>query len=236
VIVLAPRDALFDKTVSNMQEVMARDGKVWLITDADGARRRRRRLGHPDPARGRPGLRADPLRRSGAADRLSHGAAQGHGCGPAAQPREIRDGGMTPNQSAVDIAAAEDHADLFPGHRASFSCISPASGAAPAPSARLWVQRKEARIASATSSSLTLTIRAAPFGIDVEGRLHRHPHRHAVGEGGAALSVSTSRPASTERFAQSAFSDTTPTIFVFNPKALRAAISPQMPEPQPIGT
>ncbi|MEJ6394294.1 glutamine--fructose-6-phosphate transaminase (isomerizing) [Gymnodinialimonas sp. 2305UL16-5] len=38
VIVFAPRDALFDKTVSNMQEVMARDGKVWLITDADGAR------------------------------------------------------------------------------------------------------------------------------------------------------------------------------------------------------
>ena len=38
VIVLAPRDALFDKTVSNMQEVMARDGRVWLVTDADGAR------------------------------------------------------------------------------------------------------------------------------------------------------------------------------------------------------
>ncbi|GAB5449637.1 glutamine--fructose-6-phosphate transaminase (isomerizing) [Gymnodinialimonas sp.] len=37
VIVFAPRDALFDKTVSNMQEVMARDGKVWLITDAQGA-------------------------------------------------------------------------------------------------------------------------------------------------------------------------------------------------------
>ena len=38
VIVLAPRDGLFDKTVSNMQEVMARDGRVWLITDAEGAR------------------------------------------------------------------------------------------------------------------------------------------------------------------------------------------------------
>ncbi|MBF9044132.1 glutamine--fructose-6-phosphate transaminase (isomerizing) [Rhodobacterales bacterium HKCCE4037] len=37
VIVMAPKDALFDKTISNMQEVMARDGKVWLITDADGA-------------------------------------------------------------------------------------------------------------------------------------------------------------------------------------------------------
>lgn len=37
VIVFAPKDALFDKTISNMQEVMARDGKVWLITDAEGA-------------------------------------------------------------------------------------------------------------------------------------------------------------------------------------------------------
>ncbi|SLN27363.1 Glutamine--fructose-6-phosphate aminotransferase [isomerizing] [Pseudoruegeria aquimaris] len=38
VIVMAPRDALFDKTVSNMQEVMARGGKVLLITDAEGAK------------------------------------------------------------------------------------------------------------------------------------------------------------------------------------------------------
>ncbi|MGL5010141.1 MAG: glutamine--fructose-6-phosphate transaminase (isomerizing), partial [Paracoccaceae bacterium] len=36
VIVLAPRDALFDKTVSNMQEVMARHGKVLLVSDAQG--------------------------------------------------------------------------------------------------------------------------------------------------------------------------------------------------------
>ncbi|MEL7181590.1 MAG: glutamine--fructose-6-phosphate transaminase (isomerizing), partial [Pseudomonadota bacterium] len=37
VIVMAPRDSLFDKTVSNMQEVMARGGKVLLITDQTGA-------------------------------------------------------------------------------------------------------------------------------------------------------------------------------------------------------
>ena len=36
VIVLAPHDALFDKTVSNMQEVMARHGKVLLLSDATG--------------------------------------------------------------------------------------------------------------------------------------------------------------------------------------------------------
>ena len=37
VVVMAPRDNLFDKTVSNMQEVMARGGKVVLITDREGA-------------------------------------------------------------------------------------------------------------------------------------------------------------------------------------------------------
>ena len=37
VIVMAPRDRLFEKTVSNMQEVMARGGKVLLITDKQGA-------------------------------------------------------------------------------------------------------------------------------------------------------------------------------------------------------
>ncbi len=37
VIVMAPKDALFDKTVSNMQEVMARGGKVLLVTDPQGA-------------------------------------------------------------------------------------------------------------------------------------------------------------------------------------------------------
>jgi glucosamine--fructose-6-phosphate aminotransferase (isomerizing) len=38
VVVMAPRDTLFDKTVSNMQEVMARKGKVVLISDAAGIR------------------------------------------------------------------------------------------------------------------------------------------------------------------------------------------------------
>jgi len=36
VVVLAPSDPLFEKTVSNMQEVMSRDGKVLLLSDAEG--------------------------------------------------------------------------------------------------------------------------------------------------------------------------------------------------------
>jgi glucosamine--fructose-6-phosphate aminotransferase (isomerizing) len=36
IIVIAPHDALYEKTISNMQEVMARGGKVLLISDARG--------------------------------------------------------------------------------------------------------------------------------------------------------------------------------------------------------
>jgi glutamine---fructose-6-phosphate transaminase (isomerizing) len=38
VIVIAPHDQLFEKTVSNMQEVAARGGRIILVTDAQGAR------------------------------------------------------------------------------------------------------------------------------------------------------------------------------------------------------
>ena len=38
VIVIAPFDRVFEKTVSNMQEVAARGGKIVLVTDAKGAR------------------------------------------------------------------------------------------------------------------------------------------------------------------------------------------------------
>jgi glucosamine--fructose-6-phosphate aminotransferase (isomerizing) len=38
VIVIAPFDRVFEKTVSNMQEVAARGGKIILVTDAQGAK------------------------------------------------------------------------------------------------------------------------------------------------------------------------------------------------------
>jgi glucosamine--fructose-6-phosphate aminotransferase (isomerizing) len=39
IIVIAPSDALFEKTASNTSEVVARGGRVIMITDAEGARR-----------------------------------------------------------------------------------------------------------------------------------------------------------------------------------------------------
>jgi glucosamine--fructose-6-phosphate aminotransferase (isomerizing) len=38
VIVIAPYDRVFEKTVSNMQEVAAREGRIILVTDSKGAR------------------------------------------------------------------------------------------------------------------------------------------------------------------------------------------------------
>jgi glucosamine--fructose-6-phosphate aminotransferase (isomerizing) len=38
VIVIAPHDKVFEKTFSNMQEVAARGGRLFLMTDAEGAR------------------------------------------------------------------------------------------------------------------------------------------------------------------------------------------------------
>jgi len=46
VVVLAPgRDTLFEKAASNVQETVARGGKVLLITDADGAKKLRKQAG-----------------------------------------------------------------------------------------------------------------------------------------------------------------------------------------------
>ena len=38
VVVIAPTDAFFEKTVSNVSEVIAREGPVVLITDEEGAK------------------------------------------------------------------------------------------------------------------------------------------------------------------------------------------------------
>jgi glucosamine--fructose-6-phosphate aminotransferase (isomerizing) len=46
VIVIAPHDAVYEKTISNMQETMARGGKVLLISDAEGIRRAGDKLWH----------------------------------------------------------------------------------------------------------------------------------------------------------------------------------------------
>jgi glutamine---fructose-6-phosphate transaminase (isomerizing) len=44
VVVLAPHDDLFEKTLGNVEEVMARGGRVVMISDAEGVARLAGRL------------------------------------------------------------------------------------------------------------------------------------------------------------------------------------------------
>jgi glutamine---fructose-6-phosphate transaminase (isomerizing) len=46
IVVLAPRDQLFEKTLSNVQEVLARGGKVTMISDRDSLARLKGQLAH----------------------------------------------------------------------------------------------------------------------------------------------------------------------------------------------
>ncbi len=93
VVVIAPFDQVFEKTVSNMQEVAARGGNIILMTDARGCQGSDDRVAGDDrAARHRRGLYAHGLCHSRAATRLSHGGYHGHRRRPAAKSCEIRDG------------------------------------------------------------------------------------------------------------------------------------------------
>jgi glucosamine--fructose-6-phosphate aminotransferase (isomerizing) len=75
VVVVAPTDALFDKTASNFEQVKARGGKLVLLSDSAGTAR----------------SGTDPLCHPPAAAGLLHGNRQGHRRRPTAQPRQERD-------------------------------------------------------------------------------------------------------------------------------------------------
>ena len=77
VIVIAPRDDLYDKTVSNMQEVAARGGQIVLISDADPASTGCT-VRHPSESAGiAPLCDAASLCGAGAAHRLLYGGVHG---------------------------------------------------------------------------------------------------------------------------------------------------------------
>jgi glucosamine--fructose-6-phosphate aminotransferase (isomerizing) len=95
IIILAPYDSYFEKSASNMSEVMARGGQVVFITDPEGAQAR--------PGR-RPGRRHGPGQRPAGLDPgdvgpdpaagLPRGRGEGRGRRPAAQPRQVGDRGI----------------------------------------------------------------------------------------------------------------------------------------------
>ena len=97
VIVLAPSGPLFEKTVSNMQEVQARGGKVVLISDADGHRRRRARARIATIEMPKVHPLIAPLVYAVPVQLLAYHVAvrEGHRRRSAAQSGEVRDGRMS---------------------------------------------------------------------------------------------------------------------------------------------
>ena len=90
VVVMAPRDALFEKTLSNMQEVMAREGRVILVSDCNGHQRVRKRCVCDDRnAESTRYAGAHALRNPGTTAGLSHCGCKRHRCGPTSQSRKI---------------------------------------------------------------------------------------------------------------------------------------------------
>ena len=95
VVVIAPNDSLLEKVKSNMQEVRARGGEMFVFADADsqfGESERRARDPHAAPRRRAVADRAcDP----GAAAGLPRRAGARHRRRQAAQPGQVGDGGVT---------------------------------------------------------------------------------------------------------------------------------------------
>ena len=92
VVTVAPNDALLEKLKSNMQEVRARGGELYVFADADThIRSERRRARDPHAGTLRRAV-ADPARGAAAVARVSHGVRARHRCGQAAQSGQERDG------------------------------------------------------------------------------------------------------------------------------------------------
>jgi glucosamine--fructose-6-phosphate aminotransferase (isomerizing) len=95
VVTVAPNDALLEKLKSNMQEVRARGGVLYVLADAD-TRIESSEGVHVIRMPEHYGPLSPPASARGAAAAagVSHRLCARHGCGQAAQPGQERDGGI----------------------------------------------------------------------------------------------------------------------------------------------
>jgi hypothetical protein len=94
VVTVAPNDALLEKLKSNMHEVRARGGVLYVLADADSQIRSSEGV-HVIRMPEHYGVLSPILqRRTPATAGLPHGLRTGHRCGQAAQFGEVGDGGI----------------------------------------------------------------------------------------------------------------------------------------------
>ena len=121
VVVIAPYDRVFEKTVSNMQEVAARGGRIILITDPKGAQAAPSGIArHPDGSGHARDRHAARLCGAGATHRLSCRRHHRHRCRPAAQSREVGHGGVTAAATPSQVLNASAIARLLAEHEGGF--------------------------------------------------------------------------------------------------------------------
>ena len=101
VVAIAPNDALLEKLESNLQEVRARGGELFVFADADTRIQRRRGRARDPHARALRHALADPARRAAAAAGVSHRGGARHRRRQAAEPGQERDGRVSGRRGAV---------------------------------------------------------------------------------------------------------------------------------------
>jgi hypothetical protein len=95
VVTVAPNDALLEKLKSNMQEVRARGGVLYVLADGDTSIESSEGLHVIRMPEHYGALSPAAARGAAAAAGVPHGVCARHGCGQAAQPGEERDGGVS---------------------------------------------------------------------------------------------------------------------------------------------
>ena len=132
VIAIAPSGPLFEKTASNLQEAAARGGQVIVFSDAAGAAKLKGiAAGDRRAARGGSVRGADPVCDPGADAGLPGGGAEGHRRRPAAQPREVGDGGIAAYFSGLAAHAAGEEIIFAKAGRPLVRLVPPAKRVKP---------------------------------------------------------------------------------------------------------
>ncbi len=104
VVTVAPNDELLEKLKSNLQEVRARGGELYVFADADSRIASSRRRARDTPAGALRRAVADPARGAAAAARLPHRARARHRRRQAAQSGEIGHSGIGGELDVIDVA------------------------------------------------------------------------------------------------------------------------------------